>query len=82
MSKYFVHQSNGEEINIGSATAAKRFLRDQPDVQVLTRYWWSGTDLIECEDYTRAQILGRTARDLSKGETAQWSQDHPRRSFV
>lgn len=72
--KYFQH---GNQI-VGSATSAKRYLRDNPQVETLTRYWWSGQDLIECDDYSRDQILGKTARTLTEGETAQWALDHGR----
>lgn len=70
--KYFQH---GERI-IGSVRNAKRYLRDNPDVTGLERYWWSGSDLIEVEDYTREEILNKASQDLNKGMTAQWAVDH------
>lgn len=72
--KYFM---DGDRM-IGSATNAKRYLRENPQVETLARYWWSGNDLIECEDYSREEILGNTARKLTEGETAQWALDHGR----
>jgi hypothetical protein len=72
--KYF---TDGDKI-LGSATSAKRYLRDNPNVATVQRYWWYGNDLIECEDYTREQILGETAHTLTQGETAQWAHDHGR----
>lgn len=70
--KYFMH---GKE-HIGGATDAKRYLKRHPEVQSLERYWWSRNDLVECEDYTREQILGKTVHSLESGETAQWALDH------
>ena len=72
--KTFMHG----EINLGSATAAKQYLRTHPEVQSIERYWWSGSDLIECEDYSRDEMLLTQARRLEKGATVQWSQDHER----
>ncbi len=72
--KYFTHGS--DNAIIGSASATRRFLRDNPHVGTVVRWWWSGNDLIECEDYSREEILGATAEKLNRGATAQWAVDH------
>ncbi len=74
--KYFVADIDSKEEFLGSASAAKRFLKAHPEVQTVSRYWWSGDDLIEVTEYTRDQILGTTVRNLGKGETAQWAYNH------
>ncbi len=76
--KYFIADVSGKEEILGSASATKRFLKAHPEVQSVSRYWWSGGDLIEVTEYTREQILGTTTRKLSKGETAQWAYNHGR----
>ncbi len=75
--KYFVADVSGKEEILGSAGATKRFLKAHPEVQSVSRYWWSG-DLIEVTEFTREQILRTTTRQLSKGETAQWACSHGR----
>jgi hypothetical protein len=74
--KYFTANENGKEEIIGSASAAKQYLRAHPEVQEVTRYWWSGNDLIECEEYDREKLLGKTVRELNSGATAQWCVHH------
>jgi hypothetical protein len=74
--KYFTAKENGKEKIIGSASTAKRYLRAHPEVQEVTRYWWSGNDLIECEDYDREKLLVKTVRELNSGATAQWCVHH------
>ncbi len=74
--KYWTVGENEGAQMLGSATSAKRFLRDNPQVQTLTRWWWSGSDLIECDEYSRDEILGNKAAKLNKGMTAQWALDH------
>lgn len=74
--KYFTANINGSEKNIGSAAAARRFLRANPSVLTVTRWWWSGQDLIECEEYDREQVLNTKSVVLEQGATAQWAYDH------
>lgn len=78
--KYFTTDINGEEAILGSAAATKRYLRVHTEVSKVTRYWWSGSDLIEVNEFTREQLLGTTARELMSSETAQWAGAHGRLS--
>lgn len=73
--KYFTLDSEGKT-HLGSATRAKRYLREHPEVESVVRWWWSGSDLIEVEDISREQILGKTPAELNRGATAQWAVDH------
>jgi len=70
--KYFSH---GDKLFMG-VREARRFLAAHPCVSHLIREWWSGSDCIEQTEVSRADIMGKTARELTGGQTAQWAQAH------
>lgn len=74
--KYFTAKIDGKDEIIGRAGETKRYLKAHPEIESVVRWWWSGNDLIECEDYSRAQILGATVKQAETGATAQWAHDH------
>lgn len=74
--KYFTAKINGKDEIIGNAGETKRYLKAHPEIESVIRWWWSGNDLIECEDYSRQQILGATVKQSETGATAHWAHDH------
>jgi hypothetical protein len=76
--KYFEVEKDGKDILFTRITSLRAFLKDNPEITGAYRYWWSGSDLVECEHYTREEIMATKARKLKEGMTAQWAQDHGR----
>jgi len=78
--KYFqVEQPDGQEPMLFTrVTALRGYLREHPEVKGARRYWFCRGDLVECVAVSRADILGKTARELTSGETAQWAARHGR----
>ncbi len=76
--KYFIAEHDGQELQFSRVTNLRRWLKDHPEVASVHRYWWYRNDLVECEEIKRETILGKTARQLTQGETAQWAANHGR----
>lgn len=74
--KYFTAKIDGKDEILGSAGATKRYLKAHPEIESVVRWWWSGSDLIDAEDFTRDEILGQTVKQSETGATAQWAHDH------
>lgn len=74
--KYFTAKIDGKDEILGGAGATKRYLKAHPEIELVVRWWWSGNDLIECEDVSRGEMLASTVRRLDRGQTAQWAHDH------
>ena len=61
-----------------SIRSLRKHLSEHPDIQSVVRYWWSGSDLIDCERISRDDILSTKANALTSGMTAQWACSHGR----
>lgn len=72
--KYF---ETTEGAFIGNATDAKAYLRANPEVAMVLRYWWSRNDLIEVQEYHREELLKSTRKKAEAGQTCQWAATHP-----
>lgn len=77
--KYFaVEQKDKEDLLFTSITSLRQYLKEHVEIAKVYRYWWSGSDLVECTPYRRDEILINKARILKSGETAQWAIAHGR----
>lgn len=78
MAKYFTIQElgGGDGPFFSSVRALRAQLETMPEVQTVQRWWWSGDDLVDCEDVPRDEIMKTKAKKLKAGITAQWGHDH------
>ena len=74
--KYFTAKIDGKDEILGSAGATKRYLKAHPEIETITRWWWSGNDLIDAQDFTREEMLAKTVKQSETGATAQWAISH------
>lgn len=74
--KYFTAKIDGKDEILGGAGATKRYLKSHPEIGSVVRWWWSGSDLIDCEDYSRETLLASTVKKAEQGATMQWAIDH------
>ena len=72
--KVFRIESDGKPIFFYRISDLRAYLKTHPDIQTVTRDWWYQHDLIECEDFSRDEILRTKAKKLTQGQTAQWAQ--------
>lgn len=78
MAKYFTIEElgGGDGPYFYSVRELRAKLSEMPEVQTVQRWWWSGNDLIECEDVSREMIMQTKARRLTSGATMKWSIEH------
>ena len=76
--KYFTAGEQPNEKQFTGIRALRQYLTEHPEVKTVTRWWWSGNDLIECIPVSREDILLKKAAELKAGQTAQWAYDHGR----
>jgi hypothetical protein len=76
--KYFeVGEGRSAEQFFG-VRSLRKYLQEHPEVASVWHYWWSGSDLVECEEVSREDVLTKSARELRSGMTAQWAGAHGR----
>jgi len=74
--KYFeVEGADGME-QFTSIRSLRKHLCLHPEVNVVYRYWWSGSDLVECKFLRREEVM--KGKGLKNGMTAQWAASHGR----
>jgi len=76
--KYFTVNEGGEEVIFTRVTTLRKHLAEHPEIESISRYWWSGCDLIEVTCRKRDEILKEKAKNLVQGMTAQWGAAHGR----
>lgn len=77
--KYFaVETPQGEDELFTSIRSLRERLKQHPEIAQVHRYWWYGSDLVECTPLSRDEILGTKAKELKAGMTNRWAASRGR----
>lgn len=74
--KYFQVGCGDDAPQFFSIRPLRAYLKEHPEIQSVDKWWWVGSDLIECEEVSRDQIFTKKAKQLKAGMTAQWAYEH------